>query len=370
MEIKLILLLQGLLGAIAGGLGYAVLQQKRGERSTGLRVIFALSVLVIFLASSVLEPRMSHAPARVRIVSVLDEDTTSSLVESFTRETGIVCEVDPFAGGTQTTVELILQGRLQPDVLLGGTSEIHAQLADAGSSAQFRVAPDPERITTYDDEDGRWTPLYLGYLGLVYRPLPELTTHPPNWLTLLQPRWRGRVTVPDPATSGGGLVFLATQILRQPDPENAWEYLALLDANGARYEERSNIPITRVANGTMDLGVAWAHDVLRRIEVERLPVEVVIPERTGYEVGAVSILSKARDPESARRFVEFLVGRRAAEIQAVTGRRVPLRNDVEPPRYLGEGGATKGNGHFDREVVAEQRGMWLELWRERNTPQR
>ena len=55
METKLILLLQGLLGAIAGGLGYAVLQQKRGERSTGLRAIFALSVVVIFLASSVLE---------------------------------------------------------------------------------------------------------------------------------------------------------------------------------------------------------------------------------------------------------------------------------------------------------------------------
>jgi iron(III) transport system substrate-binding protein len=137
----------------------------------------------------------------------------------------------------------------------------------------------------------------------------------------------------------------------------------LLEENRVRWEDRSDIPITRVGAGTMDLGVAWAHDVLRRIETERLPVELRIPAATGYEVGAVSILKDARDPGSAREFVGFLSGRRAGEIQARTGYRVPLRSDVELPRYLEQGSLENDSTAFyDRGTVLEQRTSWADRW--------
>lgn len=300
---------------------------------------------------------------RLRVVSVFDGATTAALVEAFTAETGIVCDVDPFAGGTQTTVDLILQGRVQPDILLGGTVEIHERLAAEGMLLPCPPLDDPDRIARYDDPEHRWTPLYLGYLALIYRPLPTFQSHPPEWVTLIQPQWRGRVTIPSPTTSGGGLVFLATQIQRQQDPELAWRYVRLLAESGARFEERSNVPISRVAEGSMDLGVAWAHDVLRRREDERLPVEIRIPDQTGFEVGAVSILEWARDREAARAFVRFLMGPVAGEIQVREGRRVPLRADIDPPAYL-EAGAL-GNGataFYDRAAVLENREAWIRRW--------
>jgi len=354
-----------LLGALAGILATLVWQR----RSSSPRLLTALFVVVLAMGVvpvALLGPQMKEAPRRVRVASVLDEATTQALVQAFTRQSGIVCEVDPFAGGTQTTAELILQGRIHPDVLLGGTVEIHQELAEAGLLLPHPPLSDPERQTTWDDPQGRWSSLYLGVLGLVYRPLPELGAHDPDWLTLIQPRWKDRVAIPSPDKSGGGLVFLAAQVLRQDDEAKAWEYLSLLDQNGVRWEGRSSEPISRVAAGTMDIGVAWAHDVIRRVESERLPVQLTIPADTGYEIGAASILVSGQDSESAQRFLEFLCSREAAQIQAEVGHRVPIRSDVEPPKYLNGRRNTPGGvgSDFDRERLATQRAHWIQRWKQ------
>jgi len=358
--------LELLLGVLAGALAMA-LWSRRHHPPASLSLAFVIALSVAVLPPVMLGPRLNRSPRRIRVVSVFDDATTQALVDAFTRQTGILCDVDPFAGGTQTTAGLILQGRIHPDVLLGGTAEIHEELADAGLLSPHDPRPDPQRITTYDDSKGRWTPIYLGLLGLVYRPLPELQTRPPDWLTLIQPRWKRRISIPAPDKSGGGLVFLATQIQRQSDPQKGWEYLQLLDENGVHWEDRSSIPISRVAAGTMDLGVAWAHDVLRRIETERLPVEVTIPRDTGYEVGAASILSRARDLDAAQRFLDFLASREAARIQVETGHRVPLRKDVTPPNYLDAGffGLKSGKSplRYDRARVIRERAAWVDHWK-------
>jgi iron(III) transport system substrate-binding protein len=361
-----LLILQTVLGAFFGAATWGLVRARHGGRSTGRLVPLWLATLLLavvpFFTTASPGPTSGH---RLRIISVFDDETTSALVEAFTRETGITCDVDPFAGGTQTTAQLILQERIQPDVLLGGTVEIHEELARADLLAPYLPPPDARRIERYDDPQHLWTPLYLGYLGLIYRPLPTLLTHPPDWNTLIQTRWKGRVTIPSPAASGGGLVFLATQILRQQDPELGWQYLQQLIDQGARFESRSDIPITRVAAGTMDIGVAWAHDVLRRKQRDRLPVELRIPEVTGYEVGGVSILTWARDKEAANAFVRFLTGKQAAEIQVSRGYRVPLRRDVEPPEYLATVGVPEEiTAFYDRHAVLEHRAEWVERWKQ------
>jgi len=352
---------------VALGLLAALLFLRRRSTPAGLTLAFVVVLALAVVPPALLGPRMATRPRRVRVVSVLDQPTTQALTEAFTRRTGIVCDVDPFAGGTQTTAGLILQGRLHPDVLLGGTVEIHEELAQKQLLAPHVIRPDSRRTSLYDDPDGRWTPLYLGLLGLVYRPLPEFQARAPDWLSLIQPRFKNRVSIPAPDKSGGGLVFLATQLQRQKEIEKCWEYLQLLDENEVHWEDRSSVPISRVAAGTMDLGVAWAHDVLRRIESERLPVKMTIPRETGFEVGAASILANATDPEAAQRFLDFLTGKEAGRIQAEVGHRVPLRTDIDLPGYLDHSlpdlKTGSGGMHYDRAFVVKNQDAWIKRWK-------
>lgn len=352
--------------ALAGlSLGLVSRSLWRWSRPRGPLAWLAL-LLLLLTPAAVWDPPPGPGVRHLRVLSVLDEETTTALLEPFQQRTGIQLEVDPFAGGAQRAVNLLLEKRLQPDLFLGGTVEIHQQLADIDLLHACSLDEDEQRQDEWDHPENLWTPIYVGYLALIHRPLPALRARPPEWITLLDPRFRNRVTIPSPLTSGGGLVFLATQLQRASDPERGWAFLSSLLEQGASFESRSEDAITHVAEGRMDLGVAWAHDVWRRRERDRIPVDLHIPERTGYEVGGVSILTWTRDAPAAEDLVRFLTGREAGQIQVRTGYRVPLREDVDPPPYLrgSDPPSPEDLAFFDRARVVASREDWIRTWSE------
>lgn len=363
MSTALVLLWQSLAGLLLAG---AIVLLVRRARFVTAWLAFLAAAALVALAPLRWTPPAAPARPILRVLSVVDVPTTAALVKAFEARTGIACEVDPFAGGARGAAELLVAGRIHPDVMLGGTSEIHDLLRTSGVSAPLVPTEDPARITRFDDPDGYYTPIYLGYLALVVRSRPEFEQRPPTWNTLIDPRWAGRVRLPSPASTSGGLVFVATQILRQPDPERGWNYLQIMKERGVQWEERSEDVITRVAKGDADLGVSWAHDIWRRRQNDRIPVDVVIPKQTGYEVGAVSVLRWAREPESARLFVEFLTSREAQTLQVQHGLRIPIRTDVDNPPYLDAVDAPDPAtlGFYDRSVVLAERDAWLRHWAE------
>ena len=77
-----------------------------------------------------------------------------------------------------------------------------------------------------------------------------------------------------------------------PAPSWARSIEVVNDGEVKQLTGKSNL----IAAGKADLGVSWAQDAWRQRERDRLPIEVVIPIRTGYEVGAVSALRWARKP--------------------------------------------------------------------------
>ncbi len=362
MESSTVLVLMALAGVVVGLSAHPLWHRR--PRAVGI-ALWLILFGGLTAAAWRMEP-FAHGARHLRVLSVLDAETTNALLDAFQAQTGIVCEVDPFAGGAQEAVNLLLEKRLQPDLLLGGTVEIHDQLAEKGLSLACTPDNDDQRLDQWDHPQALWTPIYVGYLAIIHRPLPELRTRPPEWITLLDPRFRNRVTIPSPATSGGGLVFMATQIQRAADPDRGWAFLEGLLRQGAQFEVRSEDTITQIARGTKDLGVAWAHDVWRRRERDRIPVELHIPRQTGYEIGGVSVLEWARDQEAARSLVRFLTGAEAARIQARVGYRVPLRRDVPPPPYLDRPSPLPPEdlAFFDRKAVVRERKAWMERWQD------
>lgn len=361
MPVALVLLLQTLTGfLLLLALQWLV---RRPDRITRWAALLMAGLLVT--AAPLNYDPVGQVPRSIRVLSVLDVATSNALVEAFEARTGIRCQVDPFQGGARRSAELLLEERLQPDLMLGGTAEIHELLAAAGVSVPVELREDQARIAAFDPPSAQFTPIYMGYLALIYRPTADFTVRAPDWGALIDPDHIARVSLPSPASTSGGVVFLAAQLMRQPDPERGWQYIRLLADAGVPWEARSSDVITRVAGGSADLGVSWAHDAWRRRERDRLPIEVVIPIRTGYEIGAVSALRWARDMPAAREFIRFLTTREAQEIQAEVGLRVPLRTDVAAPGYLGASAPAVGDpalAFYDRATVLREQEAWITRW--------
>lgn len=361
VSVSTVLLLQTLTGVVL----LLAVQWVRSRPDRITRWLGLTIALLGVVAAPLNYDPVGQVPRSIRILSVLDTATSSALVEAFEKRTGIRCQVDPFQGGARRSAELLLEGRLQPDLMLGGTSEIHEMLAAAEVSIPVDLPDDPGRISRFDPPSRRLTPIYMGYLALVYRQLPDFQQRVPDWGALIDARWIDRVSLPSPESTSGGSVFLATQLLRQPDPERGWQYLRILGAAGVPWESRSIDVITKIAAGKADLGVSWAQDAWRQRERERLPIGVVIPTRTGYEVGAVSALRWARDVPAAEEFIRFLTSQEAQQIQAEVGLRVPLRTDVSAPEYLEGNGPLPGDdvlAFFDRATVLREQEGWIARW--------
>jgi len=101
---------------------------------------------------------------------------------------------------------------------------------------------------------------------------------------------------------------------------------------------RSGIgPMTAVTRGETAIGSTVLHGVINEI-VRGFPVEPVLPcEGVGYEVGSIAIIKGARNPEAARKFVDWAlsaegqqVGLDVKEYAIPTNRNVKLPPQVPP----------------------------------------
>jgi iron(III) transport system substrate-binding protein len=138
---------------------------------------------------------------------------------------------------------------------------------------------------------------------------------PTSWYDLLDPRFRGRITMPDPSSSGTGYFHVSAWIQLFGD-EEAWRFMDRLHANVATYEHSGTKPCRNAATGEFPVGISYE---LARAQAKKrgTPVDVVLmKEGGGWDMDAAAILKATRHPEAARRLLAFAASRRANEVYA------------------------------------------------------
>ena len=188
------------------------------------------------------------------------------------------------------------------------------------------------------DADGYWTGWYLGALALIYnqkfydeRVKPLGINPPATWDDLLNPVYKGQLIASNPATTGGAYLMLCAQIFRLGSESAGFDYIRKLHVNVAQYTKGANGSIPLVAQGEALAGFAWGHDALKQKAQGNLPIVVVFPKDTGYEIGCASILKGAPHEAAAKAFIDFLLTPAAEQINARNGYRYPVRTGVQLP---------------------------------------
>ena len=106
---------------------------------------------------------------------------------------------------------------------------------------------------------------------------------------------------------GLGTAFLGIATLVQilgEDP--AFDYLKKLHRNISQYPRSGSAPMRNAARGENAIGVSFIADVVGEAAASGLPIRWATPcEGTGYEVGSMSLIKGARNPEGAKRFYEW-----------------------------------------------------------------
>jgi iron(III) transport system substrate-binding protein len=113
--------------------------------------------------------------------------------------------------------------------------------------------------------------------------------------------------------------------------DDAFKYMTALNPNVTSYARSGIGPMTAVKRGEVAIGSSVLHGVINEI-ARGFPVKPVLPcEGVGYEVGSMAIIKGARNPDAARKFVDWAltvdaqkIGLDLKEYAIPTNRSVPL----------------------------------------------
>src|SRR6266545_1456268 len=189
----------------------------------------------------------------ISVYSALNESTNNEFFGAFKKAyPGVTVNVLPLAaaGELQTRIRTE-KNSPKADIFIGGSSEFHDPLGKEGLLEAY-LAPNAKDIDAkFKEATGLWTGWYTGIFGFISnndRLTKELGgKKPATWDDLLDASWKGKLVLPDPVKTGGGYIFIATQIFRfNKDEAKAMDYMKKLHANIAQYVPTSPGALTLI----------------------------------------------------------------------------------------------------------------------------
>jgi iron(III) transport system substrate-binding protein len=312
------------------------------------------------------------AEEKIVIYAAEDEKTTEALTKLFTEQTKIATEVIRVpAAGTLATRIRAEKAAPKADVFIGGSIEFHAPLAAEGLVIPYRspIVEQAKIDPVFVSPDNYWHGWFMGTLVIILNPqrfeheiAPQGLAKPKTWDDLLNPAYRKALVSGAPPTCGGAYIFTAVQIFRNGGEAQGFDWLKRYDAQVLQYTPTCPAGITLVARGEAIAGMNWQDDATDAM-LSKQPIEVIFPPETGAEIGGASIIKGGPNPEGAKKFVDFLLGKPAQSIKTELGHTYPVRGDVDPPKGLPPL-ASINLVKYDRQFAIDNRARLTKKWEE------
>jgi iron(III) transport system substrate-binding protein len=138
---------------------------------------------------------------------------------------------------------------------------------------------------------------------------------PQSWFDLHDPKFKGKITMPHPASSGTGYFHVSAWIQTFGE-DKAWAFMDKLHENIAMYVHSGAQPCRMTAAGEFPVGIS-AEISAAEVRHKGAPVEgLLMKEGGGWEMDTAAILKGTRNLDAARRLMDFAASRKANELYA------------------------------------------------------
>ncbi len=287
------------------------------RKSTGLALAALIAATGLFAG---LAGGAAQAAERLTLYCSPQIEWCQLMVEEFEKRTDIKVAMTRKSSGETFAQIKAEASNPKGDVWWGGTGDPHLQAAEEGLSEEYK-SPKLNELSDWAKGQAaasgyRTVGIYMGALGFGYneellkaKGLPE----PKCWQDLVKPEYKGEVQMANPNSSGTAYTTLATMVQLFGE-EKGFEYMKALHRNINQYTKSGSAPIKAAARGETTIGIVFMHDAVTQA-VNGFPIKTVAPcEGTGYEIDSMSIIKGARNPESARKWVDFAL---TAEVQSM-----------------------------------------------------
>ncbi len=156
---------------------------------------------------------------------------------------------------------------------------------------------------------------------------------PVRWTDLTNPVYKGRITMPHPASAGTGYLMVAAW-LQMLGEDKAWAYMDKLHENIAAYSHSGSKPCEQAAGGEYTIGLSFPFRAAR-LKAQGAPIDIIIAEEgSGWEMQTAGILKGTRNMEDAKVFLDWAVSQGAMEAYGARYEVTALPVTVKKPEHF------------------------------------
>lgn len=269
---------------------------------------------------------------KVVIYSPFKNELMGKLGAAFKAETGIEMQNLVISSGEIFSRIKVERHRPQADIWLSVRALFLKQAGEEGLIEPY-LSPRAKEIYPPFFYGGPYQITGVGMYPLVFFYNPAALAKvkleaPRSYDDLLDPKWKGQIVMPHPATSGTAYTMLTT-VLQAYGEEKGWAYLEKLAANVAQFTRSGRAPHKMVATGEYPVGIGFWDDVYV-LAKQGFQIKPIFPLPLYAEPYCMAIIKGSPNPAAAKKFFDFMLGKTAQEILVQNG-DYSVRSDVEPP---------------------------------------
>ena len=284
-------------------------------KKVGLIFVCMLMALLLFMGPAA-------AKEKVVVYTSLENEEVVDYLATAKRETNLDIQAIRLSTGELGARMLAERNNPQADCIWGWAVTNMADFVPKGMLAPYRPKGVDKIPAHFKDPNGYWVAIDL-YAAAFVANTKVMAKHnlpmPKGWLDLLNPVYKDKLIMPNPASSGTGFLQVAS-LLEMLDPayaekpieeNNAWSFLKKLDKNMGQYIKSGSKPAKLTAAGEYAVGASFAF-VYTSLRRKGFPVAMVLPsEGVGYELEANALLKGAKHPAAAKKFLDWAISRNA-----------------------------------------------------------
>src|SRR5215470_3413884 len=206
----------------------------------------------------------------------------------------------------------------QADVIWGVFNDYLTGAANKGLLEAYQAKESGGVATMFRHPQNLWQGVTLVTVAFAVnqKKMQDLKLTPPrSWEDLLDPKYKSHIVMSNPSTSGTAYLILASHVKRLGE-DKAFEYYDKLDKNLSQVTKSGGAPGRMAAAGETPIGVALAYevDVARK---QGAPIDIVYPgDGVAWTFEGDALVKGAKNPENAKRFLDWAMSRSAMESYA------------------------------------------------------
>jgi len=156
---------------------------------------------------------------------------------------------------------------------------------------------------------------------------------PETWKDLTKPVYKGKVVMPNPASSGTGYLDVSGWIQMWGEAD-AWKFMDALHENIAQYTHSGSKPCRQAGAGEFPIGVSFEY---RAVTTKKsgAPIDIIFPtEGLGWDLEASGIMKNTKKVEAARALMDWLATPAAMELFAKNFAVLAMPGMAKPLDYV------------------------------------